>query len=353
MGLRHLITRLWIIGGLSNETTLSDIWSTYDGNTWTLVTNNTSFGPRYGQGVANFNGKLWVTGGSQNNIPMNDVWSSDNGASWTLVTSHAAFSPRFFHGTAVFNNRLWVIGGSGDTNDVWSSADGVNWTLEIEHAEFSPRHGMGIVVYDNRLWVIGGSFYYTDALNISYMGETSDVWSSSDGVIWTLVNPSSFEPREFCPVIVYDNKIWVVGGGSFPFGLSEKYPPPNMYNNVWSSSNGKNWTLTNTDAGFSPRYGQSVIEFNNTLWLIGGYDNSNVEGKNDVWAYQSPNQTLIPNNGTREPQTLIPNNKTSVTVPSSIINKSSIPTKAGVDPMTSIIFIFSIFGILGYRWGKN
>ena len=84
-------------------------------------------------------------------------------------------------------------------------------------------------------------------------GETSEVWSSLDGVNWDLINHDGFEPMEFCPATVYDDKIWIVGGGSYPPTHSEKYSSPYMYNSVWNSSDGKNWTLASNDPGFSPQ----------------------------------------------------------------------------------------------------
>lgn len=337
---------LWIIGGSSNGTMLCDVWSSYDGNNWTLVTDQAGFGPRHGISVTGFNGKLWVMGGGGD-----DVWSSDNGRNWTLVTSHAGFGPRSFPGTAVFENRLWIIGDS-DTDDVWSSDDGVNWTRETEHTGFSPRHGMGIVVYDNKLWVIGGMFHITDSRGVSF-GETRDVWSSRDGVNWVSVtSDAGFEPMEFCPAVVYDNKIWIAGGGSHPPTHSEKYAHPYMFNSVLNSLDGKNWTLLSNNPGFSPRFGQSVVEFNNTLWLIGGDDNSNPYGKNDVWSYRSDNQTQISNNPIQMPMTSAMEHETHVTIPDTI-NSVPVPTRSGMDTMASIILILTIFGISGYLWEKR
>lgn len=347
--------QIWLIGGVTNkgmhnETVLNDIWSSIDGNNWTQIIEPASFNPRYGHGMVALHGKLWIIGGRQNHTAMNDVWSSDDGLNWTLVTEHAGFSPRFFHGVTTFDDRLWVIGGSGNTNDVWSSADGANWTLEAEHAGFSPRYGMGIATYNNQIWIMGGKYSYIDSQGRMISGNSNEVWTSRDGVTWTEVNGNPlFEKLEFRPAAVYDSKLWLAGGGRDVAAYNPaKYPAPYAYNTVWSSSDGKNWTIESSNAGFSPRYGQSVTEFDNRLWVIGGYDPSNYQDENDVWSYQSKNQSLIHNNETTLPHTLITENETS-----NIINKSSIPTKAGVDPMTSIIFIFSIFGILGYRWGKN
>jgi photosystem II stability/assembly factor-like uncharacterized protein len=108
--------RIWLIGGVKNkdmynETDLNDVWTSYDGNNWSLVTEHANFSPRYGHGTVAFHGNLWIIGGRQNFTLMNDVWSSDDGINWTLITEHAAFSPRVFHSATVFNDTIWVIGG--------------------------------------------------------------------------------------------------------------------------------------------------------------------------------------------------------------------------------------------------
>jgi hypothetical protein len=349
--------QIWLIGGATdkyqvNEIALNDIWTSHDGNDWTLVTGHADFSPRYGHGAVVFHGKLWVIGGRQNYTSTNDVWSSNNGVNWTLVTMHAGFSPRFLHSVAVFNDRLWVIGGMGDANDVWSSDDGVNWTPVTNHPGFTPRHGQGIAVYDNQLWIIGGQYSYIEAHGWRVSGISKEVWSSRNGATWTEVNRNAlFEYLEFRPVAVYDNKMWLVGGGrdvtEFITGKPQN-PIQYAYNSVWSSPDGINWTLESDDAGFSPRYGHSVTEFDNKIWVIGGFNPSLYQENNDVWSYQSRNLALISVNETAALQSLTPGNETQLPVSGNTTNRSPVPARTGPDPVTSIIFILAIFGILGY-----
>jgi hypothetical protein len=351
--------QIWLIGGVSgkyreNETALNDIWTSHDGNNWTRITGHADFSPRYGHGTVVFHGKLWVIGGHRNFTSTNDVWSSDDGINWTLVTEHAGFSPRLFHSVTVFNDRLWVIGGMGDANDVWSSDDGINWTLVTDHPGFTPRHGQGIASYDNQLWIIGGKYSFTEAHGWIISGGSNEVWSSRNGVTWTEVNGNAlFENMEFRPVAGYDNKMWLVGGGRDVIGMTDRYPAPYAYNTVWSSPDGINWTLESNNAGFSPRYGHSVTEFDNKLCVIGGFDPSRYQEKNDVWSYQSRNQALISHNESIASWTLMPGNETHLPVSGNTTNRSPVPAKTGLDPLTSIIVIFAVFGIFGYYRGKN
>ena len=81
---------------------------------------------------------------------------------------------------AEFNGKLWVLGGAGGASatyalgDVWSSADGINWTLATSSPGWSARSGHATVVFANRMWVLGGNDGAANA----------EVWSSADGVNW-------------------------------------------------------------------------------------------------------------------------------------------------------------------------
>ncbi|WP_292370506.1 hypothetical protein [Methanoregula sp. UBA64] len=271
--------RLWVIGG-REENFMNDVWSSPDGNTWSLETAHANFSPRVKMGVTEFDNRIWVIGGAGENYQlMNDVWSSTDGKNWELVTANASFDPRHSPGVVVFNNRLWVIGGN-QNNDVWSSADGKNWELATANVSFGLRLGEGVAAFDNRLWVIGGD-------------RNNDIWSSTDGKIRTLVNASApFQQMEFTPVTVFGDKLWIVGGGSNGPTHETKNPsvfPAYEFNEIWSSADGKIWTLETEHAGFSPRSEHGLAVFRNGIWVIGG---SNSSG-NDIW-YMSGSQLQDP-----------------------------------------------------------
>jgi hypothetical protein len=148
------------------------------------------------------------------------------------------------------------------------------WSVVTSDAGFSPRYDQGTVVFNGRIWVIGG-----DSVN----GSFNDVWSSLDGKNWTLeTKHAGFSPRFGQGTAVFNDKLWVIGG------LSEGTP----VNDVWSSFNGKNWTLETKHAGFSPRFGQGTVVFNDKLWVIGGSGTLN-----DIWSSSDgSNWTLETNN---------------------------------------------------------
>jgi hypothetical protein len=272
---------LWVIGGYTAETTANnEIWRSSDGINWTHVTPvGTVFTPRDGDQVVVFNNRLWVIGGWDDlvsnggtNTYTNDVWSSADGVNWVQqIPSGPIFLPRAGHQAAVLNGKLWVIGGQGAgstyLNDVWSTTDGVHWTQETPSATFAGRTVSSVVAFNNTLWLFGG----TNGTTIF-----SDIWKSTDGASWSLVTPSSSiaSARYGHAAVVYNNRIWVVGGGTvIPY-------PYNPMQDVWSTGDGMNWTQHTAGAPFGPRVYHALTTHNNELWVIGGVS---LDLRNDVW----------------------------------------------------------------------
>ena len=95
---------------------------------------------------------------------------------------------------------IWIMGGQGSDgtlrNDVWSSADGVAWTMATAAAAWSPRELTAGVVYQNKMWMIDGS------------PRSSEVWTSTDGATWTSVTQAApFSPRYGHCTLVHNDKI--------------------------------------------------------------------------------------------------------------------------------------------------
>lgn len=261
-----------------------------------------------------FDGKMWVIGGRKAfSQQYHDVWYSADGKSWIEKTSDASFVPRYGHSSAVFNGRMWVIGGytgaasgaqnqrTNAQNDVWSSADGANWTqTPTTGTVFVERSLHSSVVFDNKLWVIGGAID-----NGKVTGSSSEVWSSPDGAAWTLVSSGKFPARQAHGSAVFDGKIWIVGGES---DIPQK--SYQMLNDVWSSSDGVNWTQETAAAEFSPRAGIGLVTFGRSLWVVGGRGGTRVPTFSDIWVlrdngtwFQAP--ASIPK---RSDHTVVPRN---------------------------------------------
>ena len=210
---------------------------------WTQAGPVPPFGPRVYYGSAVFHDQIIVIGGVNPGDLQglhNDIWSTTDGKNWIELTANATFSPRRYLKVAVFNNKIWAIGGidaTSERNDVWSSSGGRNWSLVTADAGFSPRYDPVVVVFDNKLWVIGGQDDRNNLVN--------DVWFSSDGNNWTQLTDNagfSRRPGFYLSGAVFDNRIFI-----FDVATSKENPGTNE---VWSSSDGKNWTLVNDNASF-------------------------------------------------------------------------------------------------------
>lgn len=267
--------RVWMIGGFApTGASLDDVWSSNDGGNWTQHTSRPGFSPRFEHQVVEFKNQLWMAAGTAGDVAgaTNDTWSSADGVLWRQGANLPDWG-RHGHQIVAFRDRLWFIGGAGnggglgdnDNNDVWSSADGIDWRLEVQHAQFEARSGHRVVVFANKLWLIGGVAF-------EGISEQSDVWSSDDGITWTRTALGEFPARSDHEVVVYNNKLWVIGG----YGGAAQ-----LLNDVWSSSDGVHWAEVTASAAFSPRLGLRVAAYDNQMWLIGGGAGSS--GTNDVW----------------------------------------------------------------------
>ena len=189
------------------------------------------------------------------------------------------FRPRDGAGLLSFQGRLWLLGGwnPDDLNDtynqVWSSVDGLNWSLVTE-APWEGRHTAGWLVFNGRMWVIGG-----DNNRGHYQ---NDVWSSGDGVSWQQVTDSPPWANRVAPQVhAFKGRIWLLGGVQALGGISEE----RAFNDVYSSIDGATWMLETPQAPWRKR-GLTLggVVFRDCLWVIGGGQYTPRTYENDVWS---------------------------------------------------------------------
>ncbi|WP_157954304.1 hypothetical protein [Saccharospirillum mangrovi] len=281
--------RLWRIemqGSLNNT-----VWSSSDGVAWHLETDTAPdpLNARSGADLVVFDGgdgeRLWVIGGDGRV----DTVSSSDGKAWQVGAGAQRFTARMLHQAIPFDagdgERLWVMGGYSvdNLNNVWSSTDGLTWVQAITNNPFSKRQDHQVVAFDDgrgtRLWLVGGAG--GDGILGVYL---NDVWSSEDGVNWDAEPVSqSFPGRAGHQLVVFDDgqrgpRLWVIGGEDYD----------ETYGDVWSSADGRDWTLeTDDDSPLPARTDAQVVVFDDgqgageQLWLIGGFDGGD---HNDVWS---------------------------------------------------------------------
>ena len=135
-----------------------------------------------------------------------------------------------------------------------------------DNASWPARRAHASLVYDNKMWVMGGAV--SNYLN--------DVWYSTNGANWTQATANASWPGRYeYASLVYDNKMWVMGGyvSASPF----------YKNDVWYSTNGANWTKATANASWSVRYDLASLVYDNKVWVMGGYGSTSPTRKNDVW----------------------------------------------------------------------
>lgn len=251
---------------------------------WQMITNNGPFSVRDGAGAYSFKDSMYLVGGwnplDPVNYPLvtnNEVWRSADGLNWNLIST-GPWEARHTFGNLIMNNKMWIVGGDELQNhwqrDVWNSNDGVNWNLISDSVPWGDRMTHMTCVYNNKLWVMGGQKIvgWSNVVDTAY----NDVWNSSDGINWTQVTANAaWSPRaQIQGQCVFDNKMWILGGGTYN-GVR------NFYNDVWNSTDGVNWNLVTANAPWAVRQYNEVMVYDSAIWVLDGYGTAG--NRNDVW----------------------------------------------------------------------
>jgi hypothetical protein len=285
--------RLWVMGGWydSLSSPPRDVWSSADGKTWEEVTPAAPWKHSDLPMTAVHDGKMWLLGGWYNgrlkdHSASNEVWSSTDGKDWKLVTK-APWSARIAGGLVTFDGKLWLLGGTDDyyfgddsslKNDVWCSANGKDWTQVTAKAAWSPRAYHQAVVHDGKMWVLGGGNY------VPRYQANNDVWFSTDGKEWTrAVEHAPWHERIWFSSVVYRDRIWVLGGWS-------KGPDRN-WGDVWYSKDGKSWTEYKPAVTWKARHEHSAYVFKDRIWIAGGHAQPL---SSEVWSLEIPKDYPLP-----------------------------------------------------------
>ena len=93
----------------------------------------------------------------------------------------------------------------------------------------------GYTVFDGKMWLTGGST----------SGAVRDVWYSTNGSVWTQGAQPGWSAKRYHKMLVYDNKMWVIGGWD-------------NQRDVWYTTNGSTWTRATATASWSARTGLAL-----------------------------------------------------------------------------------------------
>lgn len=197
---------------------------------------------------------------------------------WETLATESNLPARVFYGAVVLKDKIWLMGGYDGKryyNDVWNSADGVHWQRVTERAAWSPRNASGgVVVFKDRLFLMGGGVIDGEQNPNPRAGH--EIWSSADGISWTLVTDRTPRGWGGTPV-VFDGKLWLVGANR----------DGNFSRAVLVTEDGATWR--ELSAPWSPRGAAAAWVFDNQLYITGGKYSETVNGeirfiyRNDVW----------------------------------------------------------------------
>jgi hypothetical protein len=259
---------------------------------WNTKLANGPFAPRDSAHGTEFLGKLWLSGGFADPTYSNscfstcsffDLWSSTDsqGASWNSKPSFAtatspdprddspiendgvqdAPAPTDFYdpysAIVVWNGQLTAIG-----ETVWRSADGVKWARQnlADGVTAAPGPLLLRASENSRAVVLDASLFFLQP-------DTGEVYRSGDpnAAVWTDLGPiPGFALRCGASVFVLQGKIWIEGGGVCDYSQ--------VFNDVWSSADGVNWTQSSKLAEWSPRMWPCIVTGDDDIaWLASGY----------------------------------------------------------------------------------
>jgi hypothetical protein len=299
------------------------------------------FPPRDSAQGAAFAGRLWVSGGftipslSTNCVAtcgFFDLWSSVDlsGLAWHTSPSFATQGPDprdvassqddpAFEGPSdfydaysalvVWNGQLTAVGAT-----VWRSLDGLSWQMNDTGDGVTPAPGpLPIRASENtRAVALGGALFLVQP-------DTGAVYRSTDARAqsWTpLGTIAGFAPRCGAVVFALQGRIWIEGGGACDYSQ--------IYNEIWSSVDGRTWTRQATPAAWSPRMWSCVAQSpDGIVWLATGFSPTDWNGtaktkrvryslnRTDVWysrdgldwkQFKADARAGLPDDGVLEPR---------------------------------------------------
>lgn len=214
------------------------------------------------------------------------------------VFANSRLEKRAGNRAAYFKGRFWLIGGTSDinnggilSNDIFYSTDGRHWkkapASSSSNVRFRPLYQHQVVVHDNKLYVIGGRMANvrnnasSGSGGLSDTFDSSEVWSSFDGIGWTKVNAATaakkFTPRSSHVAISYNNALFVIGGRSMRYRNSH-LSVTNMKDVYFSTNGGRDWTKHTTASLPSALSGHQAAVLgtgaNAKVVITGGYNAS-------------------------------------------------------------------------------
>lgn len=275
--------RLYSDGVIPN----AQIWSSEDGTNWNLRTDS-PFNSRSGHSLVTYDNKMWVIGGLKyNGIRLDyyhpfEVWNTSDGIHWNLVSRSEGVlrsNRNRINDVVVFKGKMFLHQGES----IYSSTNGINWILEAIDSDIDALGGSSMIVFKDHIYIIGGYRHST--------GTSDKILKSNNGRDWSRVrhrltvypNPRRFSPRGEHDAVVYNNKVWIVGGLVTP-DRSDSFLENNE---IWYSKDMQKWEKyegkKNADRLFRTSF-HTTVNFKNKIWLLNA--GPTLRNKRQIWSIE-------------------------------------------------------------------
>jgi hypothetical protein len=120
-----------------------------------------------------------------------------------------------------------------------------NWVNVTNTVAFAPRDGAGALVFDGKMWLLGG-WNPRDKVNFPRICN-NEVFNSQDGVHWHLVKPNTFIDDSFDSTADWEGRHtagYVVYDGKM-WIIGGDVNQGHYHYDVWNSTDGVKWNYVN------------------------------------------------------------------------------------------------------------
>ncbi len=193
---------------------------------------------------------------------------------WTQVAPPGSGTHQFEWKPGTYPSAICPL--AGTNNDLWMIGQKNAWSSlngikweAHDKYDWGEKISMAYVSFKNKFWVLGGMEYASNTF-------LNDIWSSSDGKNWNMtIEHAEWSPRKGHTVVEFENKLWLFGGA---IGVDKDKSPNKYVNDIWSSTDGIRWTNVLEACPWVARDNPRILAFKGKLWMVGG------QGHSDIWS---------------------------------------------------------------------